>query len=78
MINGRASGTGGRNQKNQIRKALMNPTNRIRLRLTLSALIMAASLFAPAVQALPFVTRTVTPLAGGIFQFDFSILNSGP
>lgn len=39
---------------------------------------MAASLFAPAVQALPIVTRTVTPLVGGIFQFDFSIFNTGP
>ena len=56
----------------------MNPTNRIQHRIILSALILAAALFAPAVQALPFVTRTVTPLGGGIFQFDFSIFNSGP
>src|ERR1043165_6568316 len=78
MDNGRASDTGGPNQKNQIGKALMNPIKRIPHRTALSALILASSLFAPKLWAPPFVHSDITPLGGGLYEYDFSILNTGP
>ena len=52
--------------------------NQSRHRIALSALILVASLFAQTTRATAIVSRTTTPLAGGIFQYDFSIFNSGP
>ena len=52
--------------------------NQYRHRIALSVLLLVAPLFAQTTWGNTIVSRTATPLGGGIFQYDFSISNSGP